>query len=123
MEDERDHVRRQHAGACLRLSGDYHIQLSELSELSENATLKSYLKELMPQTSFIIAMYQTRHHDLCSHQEHFDIVDVMASGDAQAAVALMDSHLQHLEDKLDLDNERTLGDLYAAFAHLKEVAE
>ncbi len=120
VEDERDHVRRQHTGAGLRLSGDFHIQLSGLSE---NTTLISYLKELVPQTSLIIAMYQKPHHDLCSHQEHFDIVEVMSRGDAQAAVALMDRHLQHLEDKLNLDNERSPGDLYAAFAHVKEVAE
>lgn len=120
VEDERDHVRRQHAGAGLRLSGDFHIQLADLSE---NTTLISYLRELVPQTSLIIAMYQTPHHDLCSHQEHFDIIDVVASGDSKAAVALMDQHLQHLEDKLDLDNERSPGDLYAAFAHVKDKAE
>ena len=116
VENERDHVQRQQHGAGLRLSGDFHILLSALSE---NSTLKSYLMELVPQTSLIIAMYQTPQHDLCSHQEHFDIVDVMASGDADAAVALMAEHLQHLEDKLDLDNERSPGDLYAAFAHVK----
>ncbi|ASJ74182.1 GntR family transcriptional regulator [Granulosicoccus antarcticus] len=120
VEDERDHVRRQQQGAGLRLSGDFHIQLSALSE---NTTLMSYLKELVPQTSLIIAMYQIPHHDLCSHQEHFDILDVMASGDAQAAVASMSAHLQHLEDKLDLDNERSPGDLYAAFAHVRTTAD
>jgi DNA-binding GntR family transcriptional regulator len=120
VENERDQVRRQHLGAGLRLSGDFHIRLSSLSG---NTTLMGYLKELVPQTSLIIAMYQTPHHDLCSHQEHFDILDVMASGDAQAAVAAMDRHLQHLEDKLDLDNERSPGDLYAAFAHVKEGAQ
>lgn len=118
VENERDHVRRQQHGAGLRLSGDFHIRLSALSE---NSTLMSYLMELVPQTSLIIAMYQTPQHDLCSHQEHFDIVDVMATGDAEAAVAVMAKHLQHLEDKLDLDNERSPGDLYAAFAHVKEV--
>jgi len=116
VEDERDQVRRQHVGSGLRLSGDFHIQLSMLSQ---NSTLQGYLKELVPQTSLIIAMYQTPHHTLCSHQEHFDIIDVIARGDVEAAQAEMDNHLQRIEDKLDLGNERSPGDLHAAFAHIK----
>jgi len=119
VNDERDQVRRQHVGSGLRLSGDFHIRLSRLSN---NSTLQSYLKELVPQTSLIIAMYQTPHHTLCSHQEHFDIIDVIATGDVKAAQAQMDRHLQRIEDKLDLGNERSPGDLYAAFAHVKEAA-
>jgi len=117
VEDERDHVRRQHVGSGLRLSGDFHIQLAMLSS---NSTLQNYLKELVPQTSLIIAMYQTPHHTLCSHQEHFDIIDTIAKGDVKAAQSAVDDHLQRIEDKLDLDNERSPGDLHAAFAHLKD---
>lgn len=116
VEDERDQVRRQHVGSGLRLSGDFHIRLSMLST---NSTLQSYLKELVPQTSLVIAMYQTPHHTLCSHQEHFDIIDIIASGDVEAARIEMDKHLQRIEDKLDLGNERSPGDLHAAFAHVK----
>jgi DNA-binding GntR family transcriptional regulator len=116
VEDERDQVRRQHVGSGLRLSGDFHIRLSRLSS---NFTLQSYLKELVPQTSLIIAMYQTPHHTLCSHQEHFDIIDIIASGDVVAAQDEMDKHLQRIEDKLDLESERSPGDLYAAFAHVQ----
>ena len=115
VENERDQVRKQHAGSGLRLSGDFHIRLSLLSD---NTTLQSYLRELVPQTSLIIAMYQTPHHDLCSHQEHFDIIDVIATGDVEAAQASMDAHLNNIEKKLDLGNERSPGDLYSAFAHV-----
>ncbi len=117
VENERDQVRRQHTGSGLRLSGDFHIRLSMLSD---NATLKSYLKELVPQTSLIIATYQTPHHELCSHLEHFDIIDVIASGDVEAAQAAMDRHLQNIEDKLDLGNERSPSNLYSAFAHVRK---
>ena len=120
VEDERDQVRRQQAGTGLRLSGDFHIRLAVMAQ---NDTLLSYLKELVPQTSLIIAIYQTPHHNLCSHQEHFDIIDVMSKGDAHKAQIIMDKHLQHIEDKLDLDEARTSGDLYAAFAHLKQASD
>ena len=117
VEDERDQVRRQHTGAGLRLTGDFHIRLAIMAQ---NETLLSYLKELVPQTSLIIAIYQTPHHNLCSHQEHFDIIEVMSSGDERQAQDIMDEHLQHIEDKLDLDEGRIGGDLYAAFAHVKK---
>lgn len=117
VEDERDQVRRQHMGSGLRLSGDFHIQLSKLSQ---NRTLMGYLKELVPQTSLIIATYQTPHHTLCAHQEHFDIIEVIASGDVEGAQDAMESHLQHIENKLDLGAERSSGDLYAAFSHMRD---
>ncbi len=115
VEDERDEVRRQHVGSGLRLSGDFHIQLSRLSG---NRTLMGYLKELVPQTSLIIATYQTPHHTLCAHQEHFDIIDVVASGNVKAAQEAMDIHLQHIEDKLNLEQEHSSGNLYATFSHI-----
>ncbi len=120
VESERDQVRRQHIGSGLRLSGDFHIRLAQLSN---NSTLLSYLKELVPQTSLIIAMYQTPHHTLCSHQEHFDIIDVISTGDVSAAQEVMDRHLVHIEEKLDLGNERSPGDLFSAFAHVKNEVE
>ena len=116
VEEERDQVRRQHVGAGLRLSGDFHIRLSRVSE---NTTLMGYLRELVPQTSLIIAIYQTPHHTLCAHQEHFEIIDVMSRGDADEAQSVMDRHLQHVEAKLNLDDEPLPGDLYAAFAHVR----
>lgn len=115
VEDERDQVRQQQSGAGLRLSGDFHIRLAVLAK---NDTLLGYLKELVPQTSLIIAIYQKPQHTLCSHQEHFDIIEVMSRGDERKAQSIMDTHLQHIEDKLDLDEGRTSGDLYAAFAHV-----
>jgi len=117
VEGERDHVRRQQVGSGLRLSGDFHIQLAMMSQ---NTTLIGYLKELVPQTSLIIAMYQTPHHTLCAHQEHFDLIDVIESGDVTAAQRMMDEHLRNIEAKLDLGNERSPGDLYAAFAHIRQ---
>ncbi|MFK7995766.1 MAG: GntR family transcriptional regulator [Granulosicoccus sp.] len=117
VEGERDQVQREQVGSGLRLSGDFHIQLALLSQ---NSTLIAYLKELVPQTSLIIAMYQTPHHKLCAHQEHFDLIDVIETGDTEAAQLQMETHLRNVEAKLDLGNERSPGDLYSAFAHVRK---
>lgn len=116
VENEKDQVQNQHVGRGLRLSGDFHIRLAMLSN---NDTLQNFLKELVPQTSLVIAMYQTPHHTLCSHQEHFDIIDIIAKGDVEAAQEEMDNHLLRIEDKLDLADNKSAGDLHAAFAHVK----
>lgn len=114
--EERDQSRTLDVGAGLRLSGDFHIRLARLSG---NERLLGYLSELIPQTSLIIAVYQAPHHNLCSHEEHFAIIDAIADGKVKQVQATMDRHLQHIEDTLNLDNERSLGDLHAAFAHVK----
>lgn len=116
VDGERDELGKHHIGSGLRLSGDFHIQLALLSN---NATLIAYLKELVPQTSLIIAMYQVPNHSLCSHDEHFELINAVESGDVDAAQSLMVQHLHNIEAKLDLGTERSVGDLYAAFAHVK----
>lgn len=115
VEQERERTRAQDVGAGMRLSGDFHVRLARLSG---NGRLLDYLGELVPQTSLIIAMYREPHHDLCSHQEHFEIIDAMAQGEVKPVQELMDRHLQHIEDTLNLDGERSPDDLHAAFAHV-----
>ena len=53
--------------------------------LSGNRRLTGHVRELVPRTSPIIAIYQTPHHDTCSHEEHFEIIGAMA--DLHAAFA------------------------------------
>ena len=120
VERERDRTRCQDIGTGLRLSGDFHIQLARLSG---NRRLTSYLRELVPQTSLIIAVYQAPHHDLCSHEEHFELIDAMAAGKPKPVQTLMERHLRHIEDTLDLDDERSPGNLHAAFAHVTRPAK
>lgn len=115
VEAERDRTRCQDVGSGMRLSGDFHVRLARLSG---NRRLLGYLRELVPQTSLIIAVYQAPHHDLCSHQEHFEIIEAMERGEVEPVQALMARHLQHIEDTLELDDERAPGDLHAAFAHV-----
>jgi len=119
VDRERDRTRTQDVGTGMRLSGDFHIRLATLSG---NGRLLGYLSELVPQTSLIIAVYQAPHHDLCSHEEHFELVDAMAEGDIAVVQGMMDRHLQHIEDTLNLDSGNLPDDLHAAFAHVRPVS-
>lgn len=46
----------------------------------------------------------------------------MAGGDVGEAQAIMGRHLRHIEEKPDMDDERSPGNLYAAFAYVERKA-
>jgi DNA-binding GntR family transcriptional regulator len=51
----------------------------------------------------VILAYRGRGNDSrCSNDDHGDIVDAVASGNAAKAVAAMTAHLANLESQLDL---------------------
>ena len=102
-------------GGGLRLSGDFHLRLAQISG---NLTLTKFLKELVPRTSLIITQYERRGHSSCSYAEHFQLIEMFEKGTAKDAVALMAEHLRHIEDKLNLAGESTSTDLRVVFAHV-----
>jgi len=53
-------------------------------------------------TSLIIARYESPCCEHCAWEEHAAIIDAVEQGDAEAALGLMHTHLDRLEDKLDL---------------------
>lgn len=111
---EKDNVEKDLRGSGIRLSGDFHLILAQISN---NKTLTKYVRELIPQTSLIIARYEKPGFANCSHIEHFELIDTIEAGDTDAAAALMDVHLQHIESKLDLtelDQPLDLKDIFSS---------
>jgi len=91
----------------IRLSGEFHLKIGELAD---KPVLTHFLREIVSRTSLIIAQYQiasarhaeqTAEHPCC---EHRGLIEAFEQGDAQAAVRLMNEHLAHLEQQLDLDS-------------------
>jgi DNA-binding GntR family transcriptional regulator len=113
VREEQECFEQNQRGSGIRLSGDFHLKLAQVSG---NATLSKFIHELIPRTSLIIAQYEKPGHSTCSHEEHFGLIDVIAAGDGERAVALMDEHLQHIENKLSLVDETAGGDLRRIFA-------
>ncbi|MNC69085.1 transcriptional regulator NanR [compost metagenome] len=99
MERERQHHERGERCAAIRLGGEFHLKLAQVAA---NAPLARFLNGLVPMTSLIIARYESPCCDHCAWQEHAAIIDAVEAGDAAAALALMDEHLDRLEEKLDL---------------------
>lgn len=102
------HVTRERAAqatgdtkATIRLSGGFHLLIGELAG---SPYLWDVLRDLVSHTSLIMAMYQTRSQVDCGPDEHAEVVAAIRKGDADRAQHLMDHHLDHLEGKLDLED-------------------
>jgi len=85
--------------AIVRLSGEFH---TVLAEMSGNAVLAKAMRELTTRTCLVIALYDKPSMPSCLGEEHADIVDALAAGEGARAVKLMLEHLHHVERNLDL---------------------
>lgn len=85
---------------AVRLSGELHIILARLSQSSE---LERQVELLVARTSLVTQLYANPDGLGCWHHQHDELVDVLASRDADRAAALMEKHLQELESALRVD--------------------
>jgi len=95
-------------GNWVRLAGEFHLALAELAG---NRVLARVLHELMSRCSLIVALYEAPGDAACEHAEHAQLVELIAQGDAPAAIALMATHLQALEKRLSIAPRAHEGDL------------
>ncbi len=116
VSDERDSFARGDRGAGIRLSGEFHLQLAVAAN---NAPLISFQRSLVSQTSLIIAQYENGSRSHCSWDEHNRLIDAIEARDARLAVELMMHHMDHIDSKLNLDDEGASDDLHAVFSHLR----
>ena len=103
LEEERAAHARDDTSAIIHLSGGFHLLVAELAG---SRYLSEVLNELISRTSLIIAMYQSRTTPDCGPEEHEDIIRMIEAGDAEGTKRAMDKHLQHLEDALDLEEDK-----------------
>nr|WP_239061645.1 GntR family transcriptional regulator [Ideonella livida] len=99
LADEAEAVLRTDVSGRTRLLADFHVVLARLLG---NETLAELLGDLLSRSQLISLMYQSSHSAEHSQAEHVAIVDALARGDAEAAVALMTAHLGNVERNLRL---------------------
>jgi len=80
----------------IRLAGEFHLALARMSE---NALLAHYLGEIVSRCSLILALYGRPHSSECAVSEHREILAALGKGDADTAMALMESHISSVEDR------------------------
>jgi DNA-binding GntR family transcriptional regulator len=101
----------------IALSGDFHLKLAEIGG---NKVLAAILRQLVARSSLAIAVYQAPGRPACRCDDHRQIVDAVAAGDAAGAVQLMEAHLRQVENALSLEEEAAGAiDLRTVFAGVR----
>ena len=97
--EQQAHARGERRQA-VRLSGDFHVLLAELSGSSILARL---MRELTPLTCLAILTFEAPTAVACPNDEHALLIDAIERGDTEGAARLMTEHLTHIEKALNLD--------------------
>jgi DNA-binding GntR family transcriptional regulator len=84
---------------AVRLSGEFHVLLAELSGSSIYHRL---MRELTPLTCLAILTFEAPTAAACPNDEHARLIDAIEAGKTAQAAALMTEHLHHIEKALDL---------------------
>jgi DNA-binding GntR family transcriptional regulator len=117
----RDHVAKERIANAqdittdiIKLSGGFHLLLAETVG---SDFLFTTMRDLISRSSLITAVYRNTNRFNCGPDEHAEIVEAIASNDAEKATHLMAHHLDHVESELDLSEIRDLShDLRAALS-------
>ena len=86
---------------ALRLSGQFHILLSDLAD---NGVLEVYVRNLICRSALVIATYSDVT-GCCKAHDHRRLVELLMARDASAAVKQMEQHLDDIEHDLLQDKK------------------
>jgi DNA-binding GntR family transcriptional regulator len=107
--EHRAHLRGDRR-AAVRLSGEFHVLLAELSG---SGLYLRMMRELTPLTCLAILSFDAPTHAACPDDEHGRLIDAIEAGDTAAAAAQMVAHLRHIEQSLGLDGQPVAADALA----------
>ena len=85
-----------------RLTGDFHC---EVARITGNSVVAELVRDLVSRDSLVVALYQKPAHEACSLHGHSELIDLIASGDEEAAAQAMRHHLSDVMDSLDLGGD------------------
>jgi DNA-binding GntR family transcriptional regulator len=85
------------------LSRRFHL---EIAAMAGNAVLEEILLGLISRISIVIALYDRPGNPDCFFDEHVGIVSAVAENNEDLAADLIASHIQHMEDHLNLMESR-----------------
>lgn len=98
---EEERALRSSSPRSIRLAGEFHILLAELTGSSE---LTGFVSRIVSRSSLILARFGRPHSAECGIDEHHRLIDALAAQDQQTATRLMDAHLHAVEDRANTDD-------------------
>lgn len=99
IEEEHAALAAGQAGRALKLSGHFHV---EIARIADQATVESFIRQLVARSSLVIALYWRRRNAMCESHAHHALLDALRRHDGDAAEEQMKGHLLDLLSQLDL---------------------
>lgn len=116
LAEEEQVLRSNDAKCSIRLAGEFHILLAELTG---SQLLAGYVNEVVSRSSLILAHFAKSHSAQCGLEEHTAVIDALRNGDAKAAIARMEEHLNSVQVRAllepDTDREEKITDILARY--------
>lgn len=100
LEREHDALQAGHDSDAIRLSALFH---SYLAKIAGHSIFASFVSELLPRSSLIIALYWQHREITCQNDAHHALVNAIEKHDAREAAALMKTHILDLLGGLSLN--------------------
>lgn len=97
--DEEAHRRAGRMREAVRLSGKFHLLLSDIAD---NAILADQIRQLVARTSLVTSLYDNASEMGCWHDDHSKLIEHLRANQPKRAIELMRRHLDYLEESLDL---------------------
>jgi DNA-binding GntR family transcriptional regulator len=108
---EEEARKRDDRRATVRLSGEFHVLLAQMSG---NRFIERTMRGLQMLTCLTILLYNAPTAQACPHNEHARLIDALEQNNARLAQRVMTEHLEHIEATLRLHGpERDDDDLEA----------
>lgn len=115
VEAEMRATRLQDKQEAIRLSGEFHLRLAQMSG---NPIFVRLLEELLPTTSLLMALYKAPGEPMCIAHSHRQLLETLANATSGAAATEMRRHLNEIERSLAKPATRLatpLRDVFSAY--------
>lgn len=99
VKKEKEAEKSEDQAALIQLTAQFHY---ELAELSDNAVMADFIKQLCYRSSLIIAVFGSRHSVSCDCGDHVELIDLLDNHEAVKAQQWMQAHLVHIKSSLQL---------------------
>jgi DNA-binding GntR family transcriptional regulator len=106
-------------GGAIRLSGEFHRRLAQMSG---NPIFVRMLDELLPTTSLLMALYKAPGEPMCVAHSHRALLGVLSDASGAGAAAEMRRHLNEIERSLDMPVARATPALRDVFGAYREAS-
>jgi DNA-binding GntR family transcriptional regulator len=114
--DEEEAARGSDEPRSIRLAGEFHILLADMTG---NSLLARYVAEVASRSGLILAIFGRPHSSECAVNEHRAIIDALEAGNARRSDSLMTEHIDAVAGRALIEmrpqKRRELKDILAAY--------